>query len=56
MTAEIRDVFADTVFWVALVVKQDQHHYSAETWSLDAVTADVHFKQAGFRALLLEEP
>ena len=34
MTADIRDVFADTVFWIALVVKQDQYHRSAETWSL----------------------
>ena len=26
MTPAIQDVFADTVFWVGLVVKQDQHH------------------------------
>src|SRR5262249_55576382 len=27
------DVFADTVFWLALVVKQDQYHEQAQDWS-----------------------
>jgi predicted nucleic acid-binding protein len=27
------DVFADTVFWLALVVKQDQYHNEAQEWS-----------------------
>jgi uncharacterized protein len=136
----IKDVFADTLFWLALVVKQDQYHPRAQQWSLriggrivttvpvlletanalarpawraagvalidhllqrsdvevvplsidlwqrgwnlyrdrpdkgwsltdclsflvmqdsglaDALTADEHFRQAGFRALLLDEP
>jgi hypothetical protein len=26
MTADLGDVFADTVFWIALIVKQDQYH------------------------------
>lgn len=140
MTATFKDVFADTLFWLALVVKQDQYHHRAQQWSLrigariittvpvlletanalarpawraagvalidhllqrsdvevvplsvdlwqrgwnlyrdrpdkgwsltdcvsflvmqesglaDALTADEHFRQAGFRALLLEEP
>ena len=34
MTASLQDVFADTAFWVALVVKQDQHHARAQDWSL----------------------
>lgn len=34
MTAILQDVFADTGFWVALVVKQDQHHDRAQDWSL----------------------
>ena len=29
MSAALRDVFADTVHWVALVVKQDQNHERA---------------------------
>lgn len=140
MTATLRDVFADTVFWIALVGKQDQFHERAQYWALritgritttvpvlletanalsrpawrahvvtlidqlqqrddveiialtpdlwrrgwelyrnrhdkawslsdcisflvmqdaglvDALTADEHFRQAGFRAVLLEEP
>jgi uncharacterized protein len=140
MTDELQDVFVDTVFWIALVVKQNQYHDVAKKWSLrvkghmtttvpvlletanalarpatrtsciallenlqhrknvevgalspqlwqrawdlyrqrtdkawsltdcssflvmedcglkDALTADQHFKQAGFRAVLLEEP
>jgi predicted nucleic acid-binding protein len=34
MTATIKDVFADTLFWLALVVKQDQYHQRARQWSL----------------------
>jgi uncharacterized protein len=30
----LQDVFADTSFWIALVVKQDQHHDQAQKWSL----------------------
>ncbi len=140
MSGFLQDVFADTSFWIALVIKQDQHHERAQKWSLrikgritttvpvlletanalarptwrlhgvalldhlqqrsdvsrvelteelwlrswnlyknrmdkawsltdclsflvmqdaglvDALTADDHFRQAGFRALLLEEP
>lgn len=32
MTAELGDVFADTVFWIALVVRQDAHHRRAQAW------------------------
>lgn len=34
MTDVLRDVFADTAFWIALVVKQDEHHERAQQWSL----------------------
>lgn len=34
MTATLQDVFADTVYWIALVVKQDQYHERAQGWSL----------------------
>jgi predicted nucleic acid-binding protein len=34
MTATLQDVFADTVYWIALVVKQDQYHARAQGWSL----------------------
>lgn len=34
MTAPLNDVFAETVFWIALVVKQDQYHERAQQWSL----------------------
>jgi predicted nucleic acid-binding protein len=34
MSASLKDVFADTAFWVALIVKQDQHHVRAQQWSL----------------------
>jgi uncharacterized protein len=33
MTAALGDVFADTVYWIALVVKQDQHHPRARAWT-----------------------
>ena len=33
MTATLTDAFADTVFWVALVVRADQHHARAQAWS-----------------------
>jgi predicted nucleic acid-binding protein len=140
MKAPLRDVFADTSFWIALVVKRDQYYDRANKWAdritgritttipvfletantlarpawrahgvaliehlqqrsdvevvaltpelwqrgwdlyrqredkawsltdcfsflvmqdaglVDALTADEHFRQAGFRAMLLEEP
>jgi predicted nucleic acid-binding protein len=31
---ELRDAFADTSYWIALVIKQDQHHRRAQAWSL----------------------
>jgi predicted nucleic acid-binding protein len=34
MTASPGDVFADTVYWIALVVEQDQHHERARAWTL----------------------
>src|SRR5215470_17810653 len=34
MTATLQDVFADTLFWIALVIKQDQYHALAQQWSL----------------------
>jgi predicted nucleic acid-binding protein len=34
MTPELGDVFVDTSYWIALVVKQDQHHERAQRWSL----------------------
>jgi predicted nucleic acid-binding protein len=34
MTESRQDFFADTVFWIALVVKQDQYHERARQWSL----------------------
>jgi uncharacterized protein len=33
MTASLGDAFADTVYWVALVVKQDQYHQRARAWT-----------------------
>lgn len=30
----MRTFFAGTLFWIALVVKQDQHHGRAQQWSL----------------------
>ena len=33
MTA-CKDVFADTAFWVALIVKQDEYHARARGWAL----------------------
>lgn len=33
MIAKPRHVFADTSFWIALVVKNDQHHERAERWA-----------------------
>ncbi|QDU21626.1 type II toxin-antitoxin system VapC family toxin [Urbifossiella limnaea] len=33
MTTPLGDVFADTVFWVALVVRADQYHARAQVWS-----------------------
>ena len=34
MTPGLRDVFADTSFWIALVVKQDEYHDRAQKSSL----------------------
>jgi predicted nucleic acid-binding protein len=34
MTPTLGDVFADTTYWIALVVKQDQYHERAQRWSL----------------------
>lgn len=34
MKAALKDVFADTAFWIGLVVKQDEHHERAQEWSL----------------------
>jgi len=33
MTEDLGDVFADTVFWLALVVRQDAHHARAHAWA-----------------------
>jgi uncharacterized protein len=33
MTQLLNNVFADTAHWIALVVKQDQYHARAKTWS-----------------------
>jgi predicted nucleic acid-binding protein len=33
MTASVGDVFADTVYCIALVVKQDQYHQRAQAWT-----------------------
>jgi predicted nucleic acid-binding protein len=33
MTAALGDVFADTVYWIALVVKQDQYHQRVQAWT-----------------------
>ena len=34
MTPALGDVFADTTYWIALIVKQDQYHERAQGWSL----------------------
>lgn len=34
MTGLLRDAFADTSYWIALVVRQDQSHSRAQQWSL----------------------
>ena len=34
MSQALGDVFADTTYWIALVVKQDQYHERAQSWSL----------------------
>jgi len=33
MTASLGDVFADAVYWIALVVKQDAYHERARAWT-----------------------
>ncbi len=33
MTASLGDVFADTAYWIALLVKQDQYHSRAQAWT-----------------------
>ena len=49
MTATLRDVFADTTFWIALVVKQDQYpsfrllkHLSVEHLAGEALQVNRH--------------
>ena len=37
MKVVLKDVFADTAFWIGLVVKQDQYHERAQEWSLRIV-------------------
>lgn len=34
MRGAFDEVFADTAFWIGLVVKQDQYHERAQKWSL----------------------
>lgn len=34
MTETGQNYFADTVFWIALIVKQDQYHERARQWAL----------------------
>jgi hypothetical protein len=34
MSAMLSNVFADTAFWIALVIKRDQYHQQARQWSL----------------------
>jgi uncharacterized protein len=34
MKGAVQNVFADTAFWLGLVVKQDQFHEQAQRWSL----------------------
>jgi predicted nucleic acid-binding protein len=34
MMATPQNVFADSLFWIALIVQQDQYHESAQKWSL----------------------
>lgn len=34
MTATLENCFADTSYWIALIVKQDQYYDRAQTWSL----------------------
>ena len=46
----MNEVFLDTSFAIALSSITDQHH--ARAVQTDALTADTHFQQAGFRALL----
>lgn len=33
MTPTLSDPFADTVFWLALVIRQDEHHARAQAWT-----------------------
>jgi predicted nucleic acid-binding protein len=54
----MKPVFADTGFFLALVNPRDQYHGSSTFVVMEreglteALTADRHFEQAGFRALL----
>jgi predicted nucleic acid-binding protein len=61
MIATTDAVFADTSFYVALASPADENHRSALALSFvvmqergirEALTADRHFRQAGFRPLL----
>lgn len=49
MTASLGDVFADTILWMALVVKQDQYHQRAQAW-----TAHITGRITTTAAVLLE--
>ena len=33
MSASVGDVFADTAYWIALVVRQDQYHQRVQAWT-----------------------
>jgi predicted nucleic acid-binding protein len=33
MSAAVGEVFADTAYWIALVVKQDQYHQRVQAWT-----------------------
>src|SRR5437588_11756202 len=33
MSASVGDVFADTAYWIALVVEQAQYHQRAQAWT-----------------------
>ena len=56
----MKRVFADTSFYIALVRPEDENHQSSSEFDrhfdgqslTEALSADHHFTQAGFRALL----
>ena len=53
----MRTVFADTHFFIALLSVRDADHREAARWfeTNTALTADRHFEQAGFTALLAKQ-